>query len=144
MLPNYQPHQKQSHQTKLPHLHQLLVLYIAWLFANDSLTVMTKRCEIDLTIKSSTKPIFDCTVFNDTVKKSASGECDVVLDEQILPIPEGKDACVDGYVVYGKGYMIDTVDGKLTYTLLAEMSEGKPSYKLGKLGVGVYNIAWVF
>lgn len=117
---------------------------ISWLFANDSLTVMTKRCEIDLTIKSSTKPIFDCTVFNDTVKKSASGECDVVLDEQILPIPEGKDACVDGYVVYGKGYMIDTVDGKLTYTLLAEMSEGKPSYKLGKLGVGVYNIAWVF
>lgn len=117
---------------------------ISWLFANDSLTVMTKRCEIDLTIKSSTKPIFDCTVFNDTVKKSASGECDVVLDEQILPIPEGKDACVDGYVVYGKGYMIDTVVGKPTYTLLAEMNEGKPSYKLGKLGVGVYNIAWVF
>ena len=117
---------------------------ISWLFANDSLTVKTKRCEIELTIKSSTKPVFDCTVFNDTVKKSASGECDVVLDEQILPIPEGKDACVDGYVVYGKGYMIDTVGGKPTYTLLAEMSEGKPSYKLGKLGVGVYNIAWVF
>lgn len=117
---------------------------ISWLFANDSLTVMTKRCEIELTIKSSTKPIFDCTVFNDTVKKSSAGECDVVLDEQILPIPEGKDACVDGYVVYGKGYMIDTVAGKPTYTLLAEMTEGTPSYKLGKLGVGVYNIAWVF
>lgn len=117
---------------------------ISWLFANDSLTVMTKRCEIELTIKSSTKPIFDCTVFNDTVKKSSAGECDVVLDEQILPIPEGKDACVDGYVVYGKGYMIDTVAGKQTYTLLAEMTEGTPSYKLGKLGVGVYNIAWVF
>ena len=80
---------------------------ISWLFANDSLTVMTKRCEIELTIKSSNKPMFDCTVFNDTVKKSASGECDVTLDEQILPIPEGKDACVDGYAVYGKGYMID-------------------------------------
>ncbi len=117
---------------------------ISWLFANDSLTVMTKRCDIELTIKSSTKPIFDCTVFNDTVKKSAGGECDVVLDEQILPIPEGKDACVDEYVVYGKGYMIDTVDGKPTYTLLAEMDEGKASYKLGNLSVGVYNIAWVF
>ena len=117
---------------------------ISWLFANDSLTVMTKRCEIELTIKSSNKPIFDCTVFNDTVKKSASGECDVTLDEQILPIPEGKDACVDGYVVYGKGYMIDTLEGKPTYSLLAEMKEGTPSYTLGKLSVGVYNIAWVF
>ncbi|MEE0084258.1 MAG: hypothetical protein UE068_08560, partial [Paludibacteraceae bacterium] len=117
---------------------------ISWLFANDSLTVMTKRCEIELTIKSSNKPIFDCTVFDDTVKKSASGECDVTLDEQILPIPEGKDACVDGYVVYGKGYMIDTLEGKPTYSLLAEMKEGTPSYMLGKLSVGVYNIAWVF
>ena len=117
---------------------------ISWMFANDSLTVLTKRCDIKLTIKSSTKPIFDCTVFNDTVKKYVEGECDVVLDEQILPIPEGKDACVDGYIVYGKGYLIDTLGGIPTYVLLAEMNEGKPSYKIEKLQVGVYNIAWVF
>ena len=47
-------------------------------------------------------------------------------------------------VVYGKGYMIETLEGKPTYSLLAEMKEGTPSYTLGKLSVGVYNIAWVF
>lgn len=117
---------------------------ISWLFELDSLTVLSKRCDIDLTIKSSTKPIFDCSVFNDTVKKYAVGECDVVLDDQILPIQEGKDACVKDYIVYGKAYRVDTVDSKPTYTLLAEMNEGTPSYKVEKLEVGVYHIAWVF
>lgn len=117
---------------------------ISWLFELDSLTVLSKRCDIDLTIKSSTKPIFDCSVFKDTVKKYAEGECDVVLDDQILPIQEGKDACVKDYIVYGKAYKVDTVDNKPTYSLLVEMNEGTPSYKVEKLEVGVYHIAWVF
>lgn len=117
---------------------------IAWVFADTSLSVVTKICDIDLTIMSSTKPKFDCDQFKDTVKIELSGVCDVKLDDQVLPIPQGEDACVDGYVVYGKGYNVDTVEGKPTYTLLAEMNEGTPSYKLEKLQVGVYKIAWVF
>ncbi len=116
---------------------------IAWLFENDSLSVVSKMCDIDLTIMSSTKPKFDCSIYDDTIKKFINGECDVVLDKQILPIPEGEDFCTET-VVYGKGYQVDTVAGVPVYTLLAVQENGVATYKKEKLSVGVYKIAWVF
>ncbi len=115
---------------------------IVWIFKNDSLSTESATCEIELTIKSSAKPIFKCE-FADMREISAEGECEIELDDQILPIPVAKDSCT-GTDVYGKGYEVDTVAGKPVFTLLASYDGTAAKFEKTYLSVGVHKIAWVF
>lgn len=117
---------------------------IIWVFKNDSLSISADTCEKKLIIMGSSKPLFNCSFYDNIIEVSAEDNCDVNVDDQILPIPVGKDACVDTAKVYAKGYEVDTVAGKPVYTLLAEMNNGTPSYKVSTLTVGIHKIAWVF
>lgn len=79
--------------TTLPSIFQAGSDYnIIWIFENDSLTTAFKKCNNVLRIMSDSDPQFDCNTL-DTVSVEVHGDCEIVLDPTMLPIPVATDSC---------------------------------------------------
>lgn len=117
---------------------------IQWVFANDSLTTKESVCDKTLFLLHDGAPIFDCRSLPSPLQLwDTTGECKIILNPNVLPIPEAVDSCKRDYIVYGHGYVQLFGEGDFVELCYFDRENNKAVY-LMDLPLGGHNVKWIF